>query len=56
MLDSATCLFIDDESLRGGRGVKKSNKANMNINRDDVAERFIDGEPGIVGGISAHVD
>ncbi|WP_155397630.1 hypothetical protein [Stutzerimonas stutzeri] len=46
MLDSATRVFIDGGSVPAGLAMQKSNKANMNIIQDDVADGFIDGGRG----------
>jgi len=46
MLDSATQVFIDGGSVRGGLAMQKSNGANMNITRGDVAGHFIKDERG----------
>ncbi|MCQ4259844.1 hypothetical protein [Stutzerimonas stutzeri] len=47
MLDSANRFFIDGGSVRGSLAMQKSNGANVNIIRADVAWCFIDGEHGI---------
>ncbi|HBM06616.1 hypothetical protein CXF92_15420 [Pseudomonas sp. Choline-3u-10] len=46
MLDSATRVFIDGGSVGVGLYKQKSNEANVNIIRDDVAAGFIDGRCG----------
>jgi len=51
MLDSAARVFIDGGSVRGGFVKQKSNWANVNIIRADVAGCFINGEQGIVGAL-----
>jgi hypothetical protein len=43
MLDSATRVFIDGGSVGAGLYKQKSNEANVNIIRDDVAAFVIDG-------------
>ncbi|ANF27139.1 hypothetical protein PS273GM_19370 [Stutzerimonas stutzeri] len=51
MLDSATRVFIDGGSVGVGLYKQKSNEANVNIIRDDVAAFVINVEYGIAGAL-----